>query len=157
MLDGAIGIEQASADRSDLRADGVADHLPQPVAIDHFEVVVQQRENTAVRFLYGDVVDARVVERVVIVDDPHTLVAQQFLEVRLRLRFLALIVDDDDFEVGVVGFVEDPVHALTQDIHTVLGRNDDADQRFDWQRVDHPVDGQVRVLRGDLGIDLHAL
>ncbi len=128
VLDGAVFIEQATADDADLGTLGLADQLIQPVAGADHGVVVEEDQHLGVGLGRGEVVHQRPVELPFVRHDARLSGRLKVRQIGLGLRVLALMVDDQQFMGRGVGRAVrlNALDAGPQQIEGVLGGDDDA-------------------------------
>ena len=125
------GIVEHRAHRADPRADRVAHHLREPVAVDRLDVIVEQADHVAVGLSHRKVVDRRIVERRVERKDPRARVAAtpDLRQIFDRLRVVRLVVDYDDLVVRIVGGGQYAVDRLPHELGRVAGGYDERHER----------------------------
>ena len=145
VLDGAVGIKQASADDPDLRVLEVPDHRREPARAQRSDVVVQQTDVGAFRQLHRCVVRCCEVEMVRLQEQgANPAVGAETRQDRLLavIEWQGAGHDDDDFEGRVVGAGEYGTQATDHVWRAASGRHDQADQRLAAaRRGDADVEG----------------
>lgn len=129
VLDRSIRIQQARTDHTDLRTQRQFHHLGQPIGVERFDIVVEQHKDFATRHPGRGVVHRGPVERTRVAQHAHTLIGCQSIQQPRRASVAAVVVDDQQFEGGVVGAVQDRIDATRQQRGTVACGDDDGDQR----------------------------
>ena len=129
VLHGVVRIVEHRADTADLGAQGLRDHLVEPVGVDDFEVVVEEAEDGALGLLGGEIVDRAVIERCVVGDDPDGRFFRDLFEIRQRRRIIGAVVDDEDFVVRIRGLREDAVHAALEELEAVARGDEERNHR----------------------------
>lgn len=141
MLDRAVAVQQLGAHAADVRPHGFADHLPEPSAIEDLDVVVQEEQHLAGRGLHAGVVDGRKIEGPRHPQHADARVRGQFGEEGQRGRLDAVVVEDEDFEVRIVGLAQQAVQAGPHQVGAIARRHEHADPwRGAGQRAADMVD-----------------
>lgn len=128
VLQRAVGIQQPCADDADVRSLRQGDHLAQPARVDDRGVVVEQHDDLAARLPHGGVVHGGPVERSGVGQDADAWVGGQAGQQPRGAAFAAVVVQDQHFDRGIIGAVQDAVHATCKQRGTVAGRDDDGDE-----------------------------
>lgn len=98
-----VGVQETAPDGADLGPLGLLDQCFQPPVGAAFDVGVQEQEVLALGDLGGMVVDRGPVEGFGVGHHPAPGILRQPVEHRPRLRFPAVVVDEDGFPVVVAG------------------------------------------------------
>ena len=114
MLQSSVRIPKAGADCAYLGADGVADHLVQPVPFLRFNVVVQERQNLTARQLRSSIYQATEIEFAFILHNGHVHFLPDALKKPARFFLGRAIVDDNDFERRVECLLANAVDASAE-------------------------------------------
>ena len=128
VLQRAVGIQQPRTDDADVRSLRQGDHLAQPAWVDHLRVVVEQHDDLAARLPHGGVVQRGPVERTGVGQDADAWVCGQAGQQPRGAAFAAVVVQDQHFDRGVVGAVQDPIDAACKQRGMVAGWDDDGDE-----------------------------
>ena len=103
VLHGVVRVKQPRADRADLWPLHMLGHDREPFALDHFDVVVQEKEPRAVALLDREIIERGKIEGAIELQEAMFEVPEIFV----RFLRLALVIDDDDLVVRVARFVGD--------------------------------------------------
>src|SRR5262245_10308564 len=126
MLNRLVRKKQSRPDCADFRSLGMLEHRREPVRRNHFCVVVEKKQVIATGECCRDVVHPSEIEWLGILDHP----VRQVTQVVERFRILALVVDDENFEMAVGGLVFETLDAALQQTPIVSSWNNDADNRL---------------------------
>ena len=108
----AIGIEEFGTDGTDVWPNGMADEFGEPFWGDDLGIVVEKNQNLAVGLAGGKIVDGGIIEGVVVGEHPDARIIGELCQVRLCVVFGGLVVDDQNFPIGVICFLLDAGDAL---------------------------------------------
>ena len=97
VLNRIVRVKQTRADRADFRPLHVLGHRGEPVAIDHFDIVVQKEQPGALRLFDREIVDRGKIEGTGRMQDA----VRRAREKCARFLRTAVVIDDDDFVVRV--------------------------------------------------------
>ncbi|AOI77802.1 hypothetical protein WS54_15710 [Burkholderia sp. NRF60-BP8] len=101
---------------------------------------------------FRKIVDSGIVERRIVVYDANFFVIRDLLQVTYCFGACTLIVNDDYLVIFILGFAEDALDALFQNIPAVTCRNQYADLRLSfWNRIDDAVGSNDMAM-----LDTHA-
>lgn len=118
--------QQLGAYRSNIRSYGQTHHFLEPVGMQDLDVVVDQPDVFPRGELDTDIVQGGVVEGIGVRQDAYTA-GLEFVEVLQGLGIAGLVVDDDEFQIRVVGLGQQTFHAGMQELVGIPGGNDQAD------------------------------
>ena len=101
VLEDAVRVEQPGAHHADLGQAEPAGDLSQPIGFDDLDVVIQEQQPIAARLAGAQVVGGGIVERARVCDDAHLRKRLELGVIRQGLRFLAVVLNQDDLEPRV--------------------------------------------------------
>jgi len=102
VLDGVVGEVQLCPNCAHLLAQGVHEHFLQPGRCDHFNIVIQEQQNTSASLLRRPVIHLGIVKKMIPFRDPHPVVGCLQLRVEIKGSFLRTVVfHDEQFEIFV--------------------------------------------------------
>lgn len=127
MLQRAIRVEQASADRTDVGAHCLADQQEEPIAVDHFDVIVEEAQVVASRMLNCSVVQRGKVEGPREPQDPRAS-SRYRAQIFEGFGIVAAVVSYDELYVRVAR-PADTIEASSKVGETIAGRHNDGDHR----------------------------
>ena len=125
VLHRVIRVEQARANRADLRSHCLAHELFKPLGIGDFDVIVQEHQNLAIGDFSAVIVDRREIEGMIPVRHAHLWMALQRIQILEHLRLIGLVVQQDNLKGPVCGLLQNTVDALPGHLHLVAGGNED--------------------------------
>ena len=127
MLQRAIRVEQAGSDRTDVGTHCLPDQQEEPIAVDHFDVIVEEAQVFASRMLHGSVVERGEVERA---GDPQDRRASlgYLLQIFERFRIITAVVGDDEFYMWIAR-PPDAFDASSEVRKPISGRHDNRNHR----------------------------
>ncbi len=134
VLHDPIGIPKARTHRPDFGASRVTYHFGKPSATFHFEIVIEQRDEGSARTSDADVVQAAEIKRALDSVDFCSRGLTQLRKIFERPWVTAFVVENDDFEIWIIGVGADALNAFAQEFDMVARRNDDRDKRFIGRR-----------------------
>ncbi|EQA97232.1 hypothetical protein L286_23175 [Sphingobium sp. HDIP04] len=124
MLNAAIWIQEPRSYSADIIPQGLGSHCFQPCGLDDLDVIVEQAQEASARLPDGAIVDCGIVECAFVAQHSITC-GVKGIEKGKCLRIIAVIVDDDHLEIGIVGRRES-VQTCLQQIHSVTSRHNDS-------------------------------
>ena len=129
MLHRAVGVEQPRADAADRPPLGVLEHRPQPVRLDHLDVVVEKKDVWTADGAGAQVDQPAEVEGPIVPQDGEAafMAGGAGAEQLDGSRLPAAVVHDQHFEIRVIGPFEYRPQASIEQLWFVASGNDDAD------------------------------
>src|SRR5205814_10345052 len=112
------------ADRAYLRPLNVLRHDGEPIAVNHFRVVIQKEQPRIAGLLGGEIVDRGKVEWTAVIQDAMF----RRREKSAGLVSLAVVVDNNDFIGRVDRLSLDALDATSEQLDVIAHRNDDRDR-----------------------------
>ena len=114
MPDRIVWIKKFGANRTHFRPRSLSDKFGQPGFFDDINVVIDQPDDAAVRLRYREIIDGRMIERLIELKNPHSGIRGYFIEIFEDLRLDTVIVDDKRLKRPVIRSEQDSVETLTQ-------------------------------------------
>lgn len=105
VLDHIVLPQQLGAYRPDIGSHGQAHHFLEPIGMQDLDIVVNEPDVFARGEVDTDVVEGGIVERIRMRQDAHTA-RLEFVEVVQSLGIAGLVIDDDEFQIRIVGLTQ---------------------------------------------------
>ena len=153
VLQSPIRIQQLGPNGTNAGAQCMRHHLPQPAAVDHLDVIIEEQQDLARRDGGGTVVQISEVERPRKCQHLNTGHSCQSVQQLKRRRIAAAIVDDQDLEAGIVRSLEQAIDARRQKIVVIPGGDD---HRHQWRRIGYRPRNAIEGRNGWRRLDCHA-
>src|SRR5580704_15578123 len=97
MLNRVVGVQQLGADRSNLGSDGLRHHLSQPIGVNNLNIVIDKTDDVVLGMVGREIVNSRKIELAGKREDANGFKFVQPSKVRVGLRELAVVIDNNDF------------------------------------------------------------
>ena len=111
-----------------------AHHFAEPVIVDHFHVIVKQRDERSPRQFDATIIQAAVIERAVDPLHPNAVVFCQLGQKFERLGFVALVIEHDHFVVSIICFLENAVETFLETRRPISRWDDNGNERVFYRK-----------------------